>query len=289
MNIKKSIKDMWVKVSPKTYVKYEYKKRFGANLNLNNPENFNEKILWLIFNWQHPLVVQCADKYRMRQFVEDRGLGSILPKLYGVWEDASTIDWDALPQEFVIKCNHGCKMNIICKDKDSLDRKASAEKLDKWMHTNYGSNVYEPHYSYIKPIILAEEYIKNPGLFMPVDYKIYCFNGKPKLVMACVEREQDVQFEWYDFDWNVIDIGAKENQRKAKKPESLSKMIECSKQLCEPFPFVRVDFYERNGEPILGELTFTPYFGMANYYSKEGCLWLGEKIALPEPYGKHFE
>lgn len=289
MGLKGIIKSAWTDISPKSYVKYEYKKRFGVYPDLNNPMNFNEKILWIIFNWQHPLIVQCADKYRMREYVEQKGLGSILPKLYGIWEDASKIDWDSLPEEFVIKCNHGCKMNIICENKALLDTDKATIQLDEWMHTNYGGKVYEPHYSHIKPIILAEEYIKNPGTRMPVDYKIYCFNGKPELVMACVERDMDVQFEWYDFDWNVIEIGAKKNQKKAKRPASLPEMIKYAQTLCPDFPYVRVDFYERGGKPILGELTFTPYFGMAYYYSEEGCKWLGDKLNLPEKYQSHFE
>ncbi|MDO5138444.1 MAG: ATP-grasp fold amidoligase family protein, partial [Oscillospiraceae bacterium] len=118
---------------------------------------------------------------------------------------------------------------------------------------------------------------------------IYCFNGKPELVLVCFERDIDVQFEWYDLQWNVLEIGAKKNLGKAKCPSSLDQMIEYAENLCIPFPYVRVDFYERNRQPVLGELTFTPYYGMADYYSKEGCEWLGQKLQLPEKYPKHFK
>ena len=288
--IKSMFRKTWMKVLPKSYVKYAYKKHFRRKPNLDDPQNFNEKILWIIFNWQNPLIVQCTDKYRMREYVKEVGLESILPKLYGVWDNVRSIDWNNLPDTFVMKCNHGCEMNIICDNKDKLDIKDEETKLDKWMQTRYGDDkFYEPHYLYIKPIIFAEEYIKTSDGKMPIDYKIYCFNGKPELVLACVERDVEVKFEFYDLEWNVLDIGAKKNEQKARKPASLSKMIEYAKKLSKPFPFVRVDFYDRDGEPILGELTFTPFYGMARYYSEEGNLWLGSKLQLPEKYPGHFE
>ena len=287
--IRRIFRKTWMEISPRTYVKYAYKKHFGKKPNLENPQNFNEKILWIIFNWQNPLLVQCTDKYRMREYVKKMGLEFILPKLYGAWESVKSIDWNSLPEMFVMKCNHGCEMNIICENKSRLDIKVEEAKLTKWMQTRYGCDkFYEPHYLYIKPIIFAEEYIKTADGRMPIDYKIYCFNGKPELILACVEREVGVKFEFYDLEWNVLDIGAEKNQQKARKPESLSKMIEYAKQLSHPFPFVRVDFYDRDGEPILGELTFTPFYGMARYYSKEGNAWLGSKLQLPEKYPGHF-
>lgn len=289
MSIKEFFKNVIKTINPKAYVFVSYRKRFGFFPDLKNPKNFNEKILWLIFNWQHPLIVQCSDKYRMRDYVDKCGLVNILPELYGAWEDANLINWESLPDSFVIKCNHGCKMNLICSgSKSEFDIEAATSILDRWMHINYGGKVYEPHYSKIKPIIFAEEYI-DTGIKMPIDYKIYCFNGVPSLVLACVERETTVHLEWYDFDWNVLDIGAEKNQKKAPKPMSLDKMVEYAKKLSKPFPYVRVDFYERDGQPILGELTFTPYFGMAPYYSEKGNRWLGNKLILPEKYLKHFE
>lgn len=259
--------------------------RLGRNLDFDNPHNFNEKILWLEKNWQHPLVVQCADKYRLHEYVKGLGLEYIIPKIYGKWDDAASIDWDSCPNKFVIKCNHGAKWNIICNDKSSLDKEDDKRRLNSWLKMDYEEREFEVHYSHIKPVIFAEEYIEpNTDKLMPEDYKIYCFNGKPRFILVCLEREVELELEWYDFNWNVFDIGAKPNKQKAKRPESLEKMVEVAEKLAEPFPFVRVDFYDRAGEPILGKLTFTPMYGMAKYYSEEGNKRIGGMLTLPPKY-----
>lgn len=293
MWIKTYARKMFIRFMPQIYVKYAYKRHFGTFPDLKNPKNFNEKILWLIFNWQHPLMVECTDKYRMREYVKKCGLEFTLPKLYGVWNCGKDIEWSKLPDKYVLKCNHGCEMNIICDGKEKINRVEASNKLDKWLKTKYGGDkFYEPHYLHIKPLIFAEEYIQTVDGKLPIDYKIYCFNGRAKLILACVERnveEKTVHFEFYDLKWNVLDIGSEKNLRKARKPASLKQMIEYAEILSKPFPFVRVDFYDRDGEPILGELTFTPFYGMARYYSNEGNIWLGSMLNLPQKYMGHYK
>ena len=274
---------------PTLLVKRRYKIRFGKNLNFNEPSNFNEKILWLEKNWQNPLIVQCADKYRLHEYVRQIGLENIMPEIYGKWENAYQIDWDTLPEKFVIKCNHGAKWNIICTNKKNFDKKDAEKRLASWLKMDYGQREFEVHYSHIKPVIFAEEYIEpNSDKLMPEDYKIYCFNGKPAFLLVCLEREKELELEWYDFEWNVFDIGAKPNKQKAKMPKSLHKMVKYAEKLSKPFPFVRVDFYDRAGEPVLGELTFTPMYGMAKYYSEEGNKKIGDMLTLPPKYNGRF-
>lgn len=270
---------------PTCLVQRRYKIRFGRKLDFKEPQNFNEKILWLEKNWQNPLVVQCADKYRLREYVRKVGLEGIMPKLYGTWEEASQINWGALPNKFVLKCNHGAKWNIICTDKYTFNKAEAEKSLASWLKMDYGQKEFEVHYSYIKPVIFAEEYIEpTPEKLMPEDYKIYCFNGKPAFLLVCLERETELELEWYDLDWNVFDIGVKPNKGKARKPKSLQKMISHAERLSKPFPFVRIDFYDKAGEPVLGELTFTPMYGMAKYYSEEGNKRIGEMLLLPSQY-----
>ena len=187
----------------------------------------------------------------------------------------------------MVKCNHGAKWNIICIGKEKLNKSDAEIKLNSWLKMDYGEREFEVHYSHIKPIIFAEEYIEpNDDKLMPEDYKIYCFNREPKLVLVCLERETEL--EWYDFDWNIMDVGAKPNKRKALRPASLDAMVTYARQLAKPFPFVRVDFYDRQGEPVLGEMTFSPMYGMAKYYSDEGNVMFGDMLLLPEKYGKHY-
>lgn len=280
------------RISPLFYVNHIYRKIFQKKLDINNPKGFNEKILWLILYWQHPLIVKCADKYGIREYVSEV-LGetgrSIFPELYGVYEMASEIDWEKLPDKFAVKCTHGCKMNIVVNDKSKLDYNDAIKKLEQWMKIDYGSAVYEPHYSYIKHQIIAEEYIETESGFLPDDYKVYCFNGEPKCVLVCLERQSgELRLEWYDLDWNVLNIGVMSNERKAHRPSCLENMIRYAKILSKPFPFVRVDFYDRQGDAILGEMTFTPMYGMAKYYSEQGNRLLGSWLELPGKYNGHF-
>ena len=292
MNIRRSIHKFFTAIGggyPTLLVQRRYRIRFGRKLDFNNPQNFNEKILWLEKNWQHPLVVQCADKYRLHEYAKSLNMENIMPAIYGMWEDASQIDWDSLPERFVIKCNHGAMQNIICMNKEKLDKVDAVRRLNSWLKFDYGQLEFELHYSHIKPVIFAEEYIEpNTDKLMPEDYKIYCFNGKPRFVLVCLDREVGLELEWYDLNWNVFDIGVKPNKGKAQRPDSLEKMIEYAEKLSKPFPFVRVDFYDRAGEPILGELTFTPKYGMAKYYSEKGNKEIGDMLVLPEKYKGRF-
>ena len=240
--------------------------------------------------WQHPLIVTCADKYRMRGYVKKCGCIEYMPKLYGVYKSTEEIEWDKFPNKFAIKCNHGCKMNIICDDKNKFDIAESTKKLNYWMKDNYAYHVYEPHYAHIKPLILCEEYIETDGGVFPDDYKIYCFNGEAKVILVCMERQDGkLRLEWYDLSWNPLDIGRDKNEQKAKKPLCLDEMIKCAEKLSKPFPYVRVDFYDKDGKAILGEMTFTPYYGMARYYNEKGNEWLGSLLRLPDKYPKHYK
>ena len=213
----------------------------------------------------------------------------LMHQLYGVYTDVKGIEWNRFPKKFVIKCTHGCKYNIVCFNKDELDIHSADISLNKWLHSVYGTNTYEPHYSKMTPRIIAEEFIETSERGLPEDYKVYCFNGEPKCVLVCLNRESELVLEWYDLEWNVFDIGAKSNMRRANKPACLDQMIKYARILSKGFPFVRVDFYDSFGKPILGEMTFTPMYGMAKYYSKEGNLLLGSMLTLPNKYKGHFE
>lgn len=275
-------------VSPVLFVKHRYKKIFGKKLYLKNPVGFNEKILWLSLYWQDPKIVLCADKYTLREYVSKKNLDFLMPTLYGVYNSTNDINWDSFPNKFVIKCTHGCKYNIICFEKNKLNINEATNKLDRWMNEKYGYNTYEPQYGKMIPRIIAEEFIETNAESLPEDYKIYCFNGKPYCVLVCLERETELRLEWYDLDWNILDIGAKPNENKAQKPVCLDKMIEYAEILSKDFPFVRVDFYDSFGKPVLGEMTFSPMYGMATYYSEAGNKQLGDMLKLPQKLKSHF-
>lgn len=283
-------KHMWVKISPviyklspkiASYVLYTLSTR--KILNLKNPTTFNEKLMWLKLNCEDDLVVKCADKYELRSYIKEYGYDEIMPKIYGVYEDVEDIEWDLFPKKFALKCTHGCGFNIICDNKEQLDIEESKKLLTRWMKTRYVFEAVETQYDKMKPRIICEEYIETKSGLLPNDYKIYCFNGKPKLTLVCTERNENVKLDFMDLDWNTMDIGASgwESGNLPEKPICYEEMLEICKVLSKPFTFVRIDFYDFNGKPILGEMTFTPAGCAARYYNENGLKLLGEMIKLP--------
>ena len=273
-------------VSPTLSSKVIYRIHTHKKLDLKNPKLFNEKLMYLKLHdyKNNPLVIECSDKLKVRDYVTKCGLGHLLNKVYGVYDDARDIDFDSLPSKFALKCNHGCGFNIICTDKDKLDKEKTIKTLNKWKKTKFGYNTCEPHYFKIKPRIYAEEYIASNDGIMPNDYKIYCFNGEPKIVLVCSEREHDLKLTFFDLEWHELNYGTArfKTKKKIKKPQNLDKRIEYAKILSKPFKFVRVDFYDNFDKVLFGELTFTPARCSAEYYNDKGSIELGNMLSLKE-------
>lgn len=246
-----------------------------------NPRNFNDKTMNLKFSYQNNnLVVECTDKYEVREYIKQKKCEEILNKLYGVYEDPEKIDFSQLPNKFVLKCTHGCGYNIICKNKEKLNQKETKEQLKKWMKERYGWATGELHYTKIKPKIICEKYLCDRNGKMPLDYKIYCFNGKAICILVCSEREEKLKLSYYDLEWNRVDYEKKNwsSKKNIEKPDNLEQMIAYAEKLSKQFKFVRVDLYNDNGKIIFGELTFTPACCCAPYYSKKANLELGGEL-----------
>lgn len=281
----KNFKCIMTRISPELTSKIIYKVSTGKKLDLDNPKDFNQKIMWLKLRtyYKNDLVTQCADKYAVRQYVKDCGCEKILNELIGVYDSVDEIEWDMLPRQFALKCNHGCGYNIICTDKTAMDKTVAFDKINKWLKEDYYLENAEVNYQYIKRKIICEKYIETKAGVFPNDYKIYCFNGEPKLILVCYERNIKVKLAFLDLDWNVLDIGKTpvENVEKIEKPDTLDQMIEYSKKLSKGFPYVRVDFYDVDGKVVFGEMTFTPAGGIAPYYNEYGLKYLGDLLSLP--------
>ena len=276
------------KIAPFHYDAIRYYRITGRKLDWNNPTNLSEKQLWLNRYDCTPIKVQCADKYRMKQYVADCGLDEINVPLIGVWDRVEDLDCDKLPNQFVLKTNHGCGTNIICKDKSLLDIDDAKQKLANWLKIDFGKLYNEQHYKYIRPCIFAEQYLPALDKFQ-TDYKIQVINGEPYCILICADRDTNghAQLFSYDLDWNRIALlnGEEETlERQFDKPKNLSKMLEYARILSKPFPYVRVDFYEVNGKLYIGELTFTPYGNIMTYYKDEILEDMGNKLILPEKY-----
>ena len=251
-------------------------------VDLKNPKTFNEKIQWLKIH-DYPtnqLVIDGADKYKVREYVKKKGLGDILVPLIGHWDKPEDIDWDSLPDKFVLKCNHGCAYNILCNDKNKFDKIEATKKLKKWMKEDFGAFNIETHYSQIKPHITCEEFLGD----CIIDYKFFCFNGEPKYIYVSSDlihdREAQIGFFYLDGtkmplirdDYAPMDI---ENL-----PPFFDEMKKSAQILCQDFSFVRVDFFIANGRYYFAELTFTPSGGMMPFNPDKYDLEWGKLIDL---------
>lgn len=269
---------------PEKVSKIRYKNIFGVEPDLENPKTFNEKLMWLKLNKyaDDPLVSQCSDKYAAREYVEKCGLGHTLNELLGAWDRAEDIDWSVLPQRFAIKCNHGCGYNLICQDKSKFDTKKATEQLNAWMKDDFWKEYAEVHYRTIPKKIICEKYLEGKGNALPVDFKIYCFNGEPEYIGNFIERDlvtDEILRGYFDLNWNPSPVFKGEMQPELfERPKTLETMLEYARILAKPFPFVRVDFYEVDGKIYFGELTFTPTGCLATYYTDEAQRKLGELL-----------
>lgn len=254
-------------ISPTLNTKVRYYRVFRKKLDLTNPVTFHDKLLWLKLNQyiHDPLVAQCADKYRVRQYVAQCSCSALLNELYGVYSSAGEIDWDALPDRFVLKWNFGAGMNIICPDKHQLDRKKALRKLEKWGRSHCWLPAAELQYKGTPKKILCEKYLESePNYSSVADYKVYCFHGEPQAVLVMHDRKCSVKSEFFDTDWQPLQNTDKylSMASSTPRPACLEEMLTASRALSKPFPFVRCDFFISSGKLYFGELTFTPAGGL---------------------------
>lgn len=271
-------------------LKLWYKRWTKKDLNLENPETFNEKIQWLKLYDSTPIKTQLTDKYLVRDYVKEKIGDEYLVPLLGVWDKFDDIDFDKLPDKFVLKCNHGSGWNLIVTDKNSIDKAEAKKKFDMWMNKNYMYQFgLEFHYKNIVPKIIAEEYLENDNNDL-YDYKVWCDNGEPEYIMFLSNRKNGLKMSFFDKEWNLMPFhySHPQHEEKIQKPKNLDKMIELSKKLSEGFPHVRVDFYILNDGSIkFGELTFTSLSGICRWNDEKYDRFLGDKIKLPEKYDYH--
>lgn len=289
--IGKVFKQTLTRISPKLNTRVVYLTKFKRPINLKNPKTLDEKIQWLKFNtyYKNPLVTQCADKYAVREYVEKCGCGEILNELYGVYNHVDDILWDTLPKQFVIKWNFGCGQNLIVFDKAKLDIEDAKRKLNEWykLRDTFYLTYSEMQYRGIPPKLICEKLIETESGDVPVDYKVYCFNGVPDCVMTCTKRgqvEHGAEYYFFDKDWNLKRYNQRGKNAPADfslpKPEGIEKVFYYAAKLSKPFPFVRSDFYLEKGKVIFGELTFTPAGGFEVSRLPETQLYFGDLVKL---------
>lgn len=266
-------------------IKEWYFGRTGENLDLENPTTYNEKIQWMKLYDSTQLKADLADKYCVREYVRERIGEQYLIPLLGVWANVDDIPFDDLPEQYVLKANHGCGYNIIVKDKKQFHQEDAKKKLSKWLKTNFAYSAgLELHYKMIKPVIIAEQYIENLNGELN-DYKVFCFNGKARYIMFLKDRQTKLKMAFYDTEWNLMPFVYSHERltEEIPRPDNLDELIRISEKLAEGFPHVRVDFYRlNNGEYRFGELTFTSFSGACIWTPPEYNKILGDLIELPE-------
>lgn len=273
------------------YLKLLYRFKTGHSLNLKRPLNFSEKLQWLKLNDRRPIYTSMVDKQSVKQLVADAiGQKYIIPSI-GVWDKPEDIEWDNLPDQFVLKTTHGGGGGgvVICCDKAIFNKQAAIDKLNKSKSSDIYYKLREWPYKNVPKRILAEKYMKSnekADSANLVDYKFFCFNGEPKYCQVIRDRNTKETIDFYNMNWQHMDfIGLNPNASKGAtpvlRPDKIEEMITICRRLSKDIPFLRVDLYFIDNRIYFGELTFYPFSGFGAFNPSEWDLKLGEMLVLP--------
>lgn len=271
----------------KAYLSIMFKYRMGYSIDWSNPKSYSEKLQWLKLYDRNPLYTTLVDKYEVKKYVSEKIGDQYIAKLLGVWDTPNQIDYDLLPDKFVLKTTHGggnCGV-VICKDKSSLDIQHTQKELESSMKYDLYKDSREWPYKNVKRRIIAEEYLEDAGTKELRDYKFFCFDGKVKALFVATERQtrKEPFFNFFDENYNVIDV--KQGHPRAEvppvKPTLFEEMKMISEKLSKGLPHVRVDLYEANGRVYFGELTFYHFGGMVPFEPSSWDETFGSWLHLP--------
>jgi hypothetical protein len=260
---------------------------FRKRLDLKNPKTYNEKLQWIKIYDRNPRYSLLVDKYEVKKIVGDLIGHQHIIKTYGVWNTFDEIDFDKLPNQFVLKCTHDSGSVTICKDNNHFDKEKAREKIEKGLKFNVFRDGREWPYKNVKPRIIAEAYMEDLSLGELRDYKFFTFNGKPHYVHIVSNRQnpdEETYGDFFDMDYNHVDLTIGHNNAPVypNKPVNFEKMKEYAELLAKDTKQLRVDFYEVNGELYFGELTFFPWSGYVQYTPDSFDFEAGEKFVLTE-------
>ena len=273
------------RMDDKKYLQKLYKAAFGKELDWDNPQTFNEKLQWLKLYDRKPIYTTMVDKYEVKKYVAEKIGEEYIISTLGVWDNFDDIDFDKLPDQFVLKCTHDSGGLVICKDKRKLDIATAKKKMEKALRTSFYSEFREWPYKDVKPRIIAEQYMadESGGL---IDYKFFCFDGVPRIMFIATDREnpnEETKFDFFDMDFNHLDIrnGHPNAKLPPRKPKRFELMKQLASKLSNGIPHVRVDMYEVNGKVYFGELTFYHWGGVVKFEPDSWDKILGDWLVLP--------
>ena len=267
------------------FLKIKYRLSIGKKLDLRKPQTYNEKIQWLKLHDRRDIYTAMVDKYEVKKYVEKIiGKEYIIPTI-GVYDNWEQINFEELPNQFVIKCTHDSGGLVICKDKNNFDYKKAKNKINRCLKRNYYYSGREWPYKNVKPRVIIEEYMEDKADNELRDYKIFCFNGTPQIMFIASERQNEkveTCFDFFDMDFNHLDIinGHPNSKSVLHKPYNFELMKKLSEKLSINIPHVRIDFYEVNKKVYFGEITFSHWSGMVPFEPEEWDYKLGDLINL---------
>lgn len=279
---------LYNRMSDKEFLRKAFRINLNKELNLDNPQSFNEKLQWLKLYDRKPQYTVMVDKLKVRDYIAERIGEQYLIPLLGVWDDPDEIDFDSLPNQFVLKCNHNSGLGMcICKDKTQLDIKKVKKDLKKGLEQNYYLTSREWPYKNVPRKIICEKYMVDGDKVDLEDYKVHNFNGKPKMILVCSNRftESGLHEDFYDTNWKRMNLKRPEHpctREGIKPPVNLNEMLALAETLSSQIPFLRTDFYEINGKLFFGELTFYPGSGLSKYSPEEWDNKIGRWLQLPD-------
>lgn len=272
----------------KKYICRCFKKKLKKDLDLDSPISFNEKLQWLKINDRNQLYTTLVDKIAVKEYISKViGKQFIIPTI-GVWDSPEEIDFESLPDKYVMKCNHNSNMGLcICKDKSNLNVEKVKKELRQGLKRNYYYSGREWPYKDVPPKILAEMYLENSETGGLTDYKIHCFNGKPKFILVCKDRfsQSGLTEDFFTIDWEHMSVKRPNHRNAASpipRPDKLEEMLSLAEKLSESIPFVRVDFYLIDGNVYFSELTLYPASGFVSFDPEEWDKTFGDWLILPE-------
>ena len=277
-------KGLFNSMDDEKYLKLMFRARMGKKLNLKNPQTFNEKIQWLKLYDRKPEYSSMVDKYEAKKYVADKiGEEYIIPTL-GVWNSFDEIDFSSLPNQFVLKCTHDSGGLVICRDKTNFNIEEARRIINKSLNNNYYLWGREWPYKDVKHRIIAEVYMEDHQSSELRDYKFFCFGGVARCFKVDFDRFIEHHANYYDVEGNVLNFGETIcppiYSRNIEMPKTISKMQKFAEELSKDIPFLRVDFYDADGQLYFGELTFYPASGMGTFTSDEWDQLLGSWINL---------
>ena len=275
-------------MSDEKYLKYFFRGMMGQKLNLDNPKSFSEKLQWLKVYDRNPLYTKLVDKYEAKKIIAQQiGEEYIIPTL-GVWDRFEDIDFNLLPNQFVLKCTHDSGGLVVCKDKATLDFDQAKKKIQESYKNNYYFYGREWPYKDVKPRIIAEKYMEDTSTGELRDYKFFCFNGEVKALFVATDRigSKETNFDFIDADYQHLPFtnGHLNASTIPAKPINFEKMKAIASKLSQNIPHVRVDLYECNGKVYFGEMTFTHWSGFMQYEPQEWDYTFGSWLKLPEKH-----